>query len=187
MHFAVARRYAEGGRPAPRPSRDRRRRCAGRHPNLLGDPPVGDAPQRSASRAGLCRCPGPAAVRVRALFHLRRHHQLERCGDPQAQGIVHAHDYGELMLVQSAFFAAYFMCRRAGGRPRATRRLHARRRSSVLCLMAAGCLLFVPASAAWAARACFSPALFVLAAGITVIQVVANPLISPLGPPPDGP
>jgi len=48
--------------------------------------------------------------------------------------------------------------------------------------MAAGCLLFVPASAA-SLFAAFLAALFVLAAGITVIQVVANPLISLLGPP----
>jgi FHS family L-fucose permease-like MFS transporter len=48
-------------------------------------------------------------------------------------------------------------------------------------LMAGGCLLFVPASAAGLFGA-FLAALFVLAAGITVIQVVANPLISLLGP-----
>jgi FHS family L-fucose permease-like MFS transporter len=51
-----------------------------------------------------------------------------------------------------------------------------------LVLMAAGCLLFVPAAAA-GMFASFLAALFVLAAGITVVQVVANPLISLLGPP----
>ena len=51
-----------------------------------------------------------------------------------------------------------------------------------LLLMAAGCLLFIPASAA-GIFAAFLAALFILAAGITVIQVVANPLISFLGTP----
>ena len=43
------------------------------------------------------------------------------------------------------------------------------------------CLLFVPASAS-ASFGVFLFALFVLASGITVVQVVANPLISLLGP-----
>jgi FHS family L-fucose permease-like MFS transporter len=48
--------------------------------------------------------------------------------------------------------------------------------------MTAGCLLFIPASNS-SLFAVFLVALFVLAAGITVVQVVANPLISLLGPP----
>jgi FHS family L-fucose permease-like MFS transporter len=48
--------------------------------------------------------------------------------------------------------------------------------------MCIGCLLFVPASAA-ASFPVFLFALFVLAAGITVVQVVANPLIVLLGKP----
>jgi FHS family L-fucose permease-like MFS transporter len=51
-----------------------------------------------------------------------------------------------------------------------------------LVLMAAGCLLFVPAAETHVFIA-FLGALFVLAAGITTVQVVANPLISLLGPP----
>ena len=47
--------------------------------------------------------------------------------------------------------------------------------------MTAGCLLFVPASSS-SLFGLFLFALFVLAAGITVVQVVANPLISLLGP-----
>jgi len=51
-----------------------------------------------------------------------------------------------------------------------------------LLLMAGGCLLFIPAGLA-ALFALFLVALFVLAVGITVVQVVANPLISMLGSP----
>ncbi len=88
---------------------------------------------------------------------------------------------GEVMLVQSAFFAAYFLF----SVPAAVlvRRVGYMQGAVIgLLLMAAGCLLFVPASAA-GIFAAFLAALFVLAAGITVIQVVANPLISLLGPP----
>jgi MFS transporter, FHS family, L-fucose permease len=89
--------------------------------------------------------------------------------------------YGEVMLVQSAFFAAYLVV----SVPAAliVRRLGYMRTAVIgLLLMTAGCVLFVPASAS----GLFIPflgALFVLAAGITVVQVVANPLISMLGRP----
>ncbi len=51
-----------------------------------------------------------------------------------------------------------------------------------LLTMAAGCLLFLPAARS-AHFVAFLGALFVVAAGITIVQVVANPLISLLGPP----
>ena len=89
--------------------------------------------------------------------------------------------YGEAMLVQSAFFAAYFIV----SLPAAAilRRLGYMRTAVVgLLTMMAGCLLFVPASNA-GLFAAFLAALFVLASGITIVQVVANPLISMLGPP----
>jgi len=89
--------------------------------------------------------------------------------------------YHEAMLVQSAFFAAYFIM----SIPAAAlvRRIGYMRSASVgLLAMTAGCLLFVPASAS-GQFGVFLVALFVLAAGITTVQVVANPLISMLGPP----
>jgi MFS transporter, FHS family, L-fucose permease len=88
--------------------------------------------------------------------------------------------YGEVMLVQSAFFAAYFII----SIPAAAlvRRIGYMRSASVgLLTMTAGCLLFVPASSK-GLFGLFLVALFVLAAGITTVQVVANPLISMLGP-----
>src|SRR6202051_4048674 len=88
--------------------------------------------------------------------------------------------YGEVMLVQFAFFAAYFII----SIPAAAlvRRIGYMRSAAVgLLTMTAGCLLFVPASSN-GIFALFLLALFVLAAGITTVQVVANPLISMLGP-----
>lgn len=89
--------------------------------------------------------------------------------------------YAQAMLVQSAFFAAYFfvslpaaaIVRRAG---------YMRTAAFGLVTMTAGCLLFIPASTS-GMFGLFLFALFVLAAGITTVQVVANPLISLLGPP----
>ncbi|GAC1331520.1 MAG: L-fucose:H+ symporter permease [Steroidobacteraceae bacterium] len=88
--------------------------------------------------------------------------------------------YGEVMLVQSAFFAAYFiisipaaaLVRRIG---------YMRSAVAGLLTMTVGCLLFIPASS-HGLFALFLLALFVLASGITTVQVVANPLISMLGP-----
>jgi MFS transporter, FHS family, L-fucose permease len=89
-------------------------------------------------------------------------------------------NYREAMLVQSAFFAAYFfisipaaaIVRRIG---------YMRAAVAGLLLMTVGCLLFVPASLS-VVFGTFLFALFVLASGITIVQVVANPMISMLGP-----
>jgi FHS family L-fucose permease-like MFS transporter len=90
-------------------------------------------------------------------------------------------DHATAMLVQSAFFLAYALfsipaaaiVRKAG---------YMRTASIGLVTMTAGCLLFIPA-AGQASFGMFLFALFVLGAGITVVQVVANPLISALGHP----
>ena len=89
--------------------------------------------------------------------------------------------YAEAMLVQSAFFAAYFIV----SLPDASvvRRVGYMRTAVIgLLTMTVGCLLFVPASSS-GMFIMFLLALFVLAAGITIVQVVANPLISMLGNP----
>ena len=89
-------------------------------------------------------------------------------------------NYTQAMLVQSAFFAAYFAISIPGAA--LVKKLGYMRSAAVgLLTMMAGCLLFVPASAS-ATFAVFLMALFVLASGITVVQVVSNPLISLLGP-----
>src|ERR1700693_3017681 len=88
--------------------------------------------------------------------------------------------YGEVMLVQSAFFVAYFII----SIPAAAlvRRMGYMRSAVVgLLTMTVGCLLFIPASS-FGLFGLFLMALFVLASGITTVQVVANPLISMLGP-----
>jgi MFS transporter, FHS family, L-fucose permease len=89
-------------------------------------------------------------------------------------------NYSEVMLIQSAFFAAYFLISLPAA---AIVTCVGYMRAAVIGLtMTAGCLLFVPASSS-GQFATFLGALFVLAAGITIVQVVANLLISLLGKP----
>ena len=88
--------------------------------------------------------------------------------------------YTQAMLVQTAFFAAYAII----GLPGAAlvKRIGYMRGAVVgLLTMTAGCLLFIPASHT-AAYPAFLAALFVLAAGVVMVQIVTNPLISLLGP-----
>jgi MFS transporter, FHS family, L-fucose permease len=90
--------------------------------------------------------------------------------------------HADAMLVQSAFFVSYLIISLPAA---AVVRRFGYLRTAVIGLltMTAGCLLFVPASSAGTFVA-FLLALFVLGAGITTVQVVANPLISMLGAPP---
>jgi FHS family L-fucose permease-like MFS transporter len=88
--------------------------------------------------------------------------------------------YFQALLVQSAFFAAYFLISIPAA---AIVRKYGYMRTAAIGLvtMTAGCILFIPASQL-ATFGVFLLALFVLASGITIVQVVANPLISLLGP-----
>jgi FHS family L-fucose permease-like MFS transporter len=89
-------------------------------------------------------------------------------------------NYFQAMLVQSAFFAAYFFISIPGAA--LVKRVGYMRGAVIgLLTMMVGCLLFIPAAQS-ATFAVFLMALFVLASGITIVQVVANPLISVLGP-----
>ena len=87
--------------------------------------------------------------------------------------------YFEAMLIQFAFFAAYALVSMPGA---ALVKRFGYMRTAVIGLltMAAGCLLFIPAAKS-SLYAAFLGALFVLASGVVIVQVVANPLISMLG------
>lgn len=87
--------------------------------------------------------------------------------------------YTQAMLVQFCFFTAYLLI----GIPGAAlvKRIgYMRGAVAGLVTMLVGCLLFIPASST-ATYALFLFALFILAAGVVLVQIVANPLISLLG------
>lgn len=88
--------------------------------------------------------------------------------------------YTQAMLVQFCFFGAYFVVSMPAG---ALVKRIGFKRGIVTGLMVAGigCLLFYPA-ASLRIYSLFLGALFVLAAGITILQVSANPYVTALGP-----
>ncbi len=99
---------------------------------------------------------------------------------PKFKGLFHL-NYVEAMLVQSAFFLSYFLFSLPAGFLVAW--LGYMRTAVIgLLTMAVGAALFFPA-AKLGVFAAFLPALFIVAGGITVVQVVANPLVSLLGKP----
>ncbi len=90
-------------------------------------------------------------------------------------------NYTQAMLVQFCFFTAYLVIGIPGAR--LVKKIgYMRGAVAGLVTMMAGCLLFIPASQT-ATYALFLLALFVLASGVVIVQVVSNPLISLLGKP----
>jgi FHS family L-fucose permease-like MFS transporter len=90
-------------------------------------------------------------------------------------------NYTQAMLVQFCFFTAYAVVGIPGAR--LVKRIgYMRGAVAGLLAMMLGCLLFIPASR-FATYGLFLLALFVLASGVVIVQVVANPLISMLGKP----
>ncbi|MBY0511610.1 MAG: sugar MFS transporter [Rhodospirillaceae bacterium] len=87
--------------------------------------------------------------------------------------------YAEVMLTQFAFFLGYLVFSIPAGMLLA-RIGYLRAIVAGLVTMAAGCLLFSPAAAVGVYEG-FLAALFVMAAGITILQVAANPFIAILG------
>jgi len=99
---------------------------------------------------------------------------------PKLKGLFQL-SYAEVMLTQFAFFTAYFLCSLPAG-TLVARVGYVRGLVIGLGVMVAGALLFWVAAGSgvyWS----FLVALFVLAAGITILQVASNPLITTLGDP----
>jgi FHS family L-fucose permease-like MFS transporter len=88
--------------------------------------------------------------------------------------------YTQAMMVQFAFFTAYFVVSPSAGR--IVQRVGYKRGIVLgLGVAAAGCLLFYPAASV-RSYPLFLAALLVLASGITTLQVAANPFVAVLGP-----
>ena len=89
-------------------------------------------------------------------------------------------NYTRVMLINSAFFGSYFVFAIPSGK---LIELIGYKRTMVvgLLVMAVGALLFVPAANAPSFEL-FLAALIVLAAGVTALQVAANPYVTVLGP-----
>lgn len=88
-------------------------------------------------------------------------------------------NYTQAMLIQFCFFGAYFVVSIPAGRL-VSAIGYQKGIVTGLVLAACGCLLFLPAASAHL-YPIFLFALFVLAAGITILQVSANPFVTALG------
>ena len=99
---------------------------------------------------------------------------------PHLKAIFHL-NYAETMLIQFTFFSAYFLLSLPSAKIISAIGYH---RSIVLGLavMAGGALLFIPAASV-PSYGLFLGGLYVLASGITLLQVSANPYVAALGPP----
>ncbi len=90
-------------------------------------------------------------------------------------------NYTQSMLIQFCFFGAYFIVSLPAGA--LVKRISYKWGIVVGLLIAAiGCALFIPA-AAYRVYGLFLGALFILASGVTVLQVAANPYVTELGAP----
>jgi FHS family L-fucose permease-like MFS transporter len=90
-------------------------------------------------------------------------------------------NYTQSMLIQLCFFGAYFVVSLPAGA--LVKRISYKWGIVVGLLVAAiGCALFIPA-ASYRVYALFLGALFVLATGVTILQVAANPYVTELGAP----
>ena len=90
-------------------------------------------------------------------------------------------DYTQAMLVQFCFFGAYFMMSVPSGYY-VDKMGYKNGIITGLFIAGLGCLLFYPAAGAHS-YAFFLGAFFVLASGITLLQVAANPFVTVLGSP----
>jgi len=90
-------------------------------------------------------------------------------------------NYFEVMFVQFCFFSAYFVFAVPAGKL-VDRIGYKNSMVTGLCVMALGAFLFIPAANV-PSFGLFLAALVVLAAGITCLQVSANPFVAILGPP----
>src|SRR3954470_2442178 len=89
-------------------------------------------------------------------------------------------NYAEVMLVQFAFFSAYFVFSFPSGKIIDFFGYH-KAMISGLVTMGVGALMFVPAAAV-PSFPLFLAALITLAAGMTILQTSANPYVAVLGP-----
>ncbi|MBQ1541986.1 glucose/galactose MFS transporter [Caulobacter sp. CCUG 60055] len=141
----------------------------------------GAAASRSVDGAGAGRSAGWMAPLVTVLFFAWGFATvLIDTLIPKLKGLF-ALSYAEVMLTQFCFFLAYLVMSTPASML-INRIGYIRGLVAGLCIMAVGCLLFSPA-AALGVYPGFLAALFVMASGITILQVAANPLMATLGDP----
>ena len=142
-------------------------------PNTTGTAPLAAAPGTHAANTG------PLVIITILFFMWGLLTSLNDVLIPHLKAI-YTLNYVQAMLVQFCFFGAYFIVSLPAGA--LIRRLGYQKGAVTgLLIAAAGCALFYPA--ARGGYGLFLFAFFVLASGITILQVAANPYVTVLGPP----
>jgi FHS family L-fucose permease-like MFS transporter len=142
-------------------------------PNTPGTAPLAAVPATSTTNTG------PLVIVTILFFMWGLLTSLNDVLIPHLKAI-YTLNYLQAMLVQFCFFGAYFIVSLPAGA--LIRRLGYQKGAVTgLLIAAAGCALFYPA--AEKGYGLFLFAFFVLAAGITILQVAANPYVTVLGPP----
>ena len=137
-----------------------------------------DAGLNPAAQAGAGNNTGPLVIVTILFFMWGLLTSLNDVLIPHLKAI-YTLSYVQAMLVQFCFFGAYFIVSVPAG---ALIRRVGYQKGAVtgLLIAAAGCALFYPASNS--GYGLFLFAFFVLASGITILQVAANPYVTVLGP-----
>jgi FHS family L-fucose permease-like MFS transporter len=131
-----------------------------------------------AAQAGAANNTGPLVIVTILFFMWGLLTSLNDVLIPHLKAI-YTLSYVQAMLVQFCFFGAYFIVSVPAGA--LIRRLGYQKGAVAGLLVAAlGCALFYPASKS--GYGLFLFAFFVLASGITILQVAANPYVTVLGP-----
>jgi len=131
-----------------------------------------------AAQAGAANNTGPLVIVTILFFMWGLLTSLNDVLIPHLKAI-YTLSYVQAMLVQFCFFGAYFIVSVPAGA--LIRRVGYQTGAVIgLLIAAAGCALFYPASKS--GYGLFLFAFFVLASGITILQVAANPYVTVLGP-----
>ena len=139
-------------------------------------PSAASAPQQHAAAAGNT---GPLIIITILFFMWGLLTSLNDVLIPHLKS-VYTLTYVQAMLVQFCFFGAYFIVSLPAGM--LIKRVGYQNGAVTgLMIAAAGCALFYPAASS--GYALFLLAFFVLASGITILQVAANPYVTVLGEP----
>jgi len=147
---------------------------------MAGSAPVAAPVVRSSSEGTNTNYLAPLSVLTTLFFMWGFLTCLNDIIIPHLKGIFEL-NYAQAMMIQFAFFAAYFVMSLPSGA--IVKKVGYKTGIIIGLLVAAlGCFLFYPAAGA-RSYAMFLGALFVLASGITLLQVAANPFVAVLGKP----
>jgi FHS family L-fucose permease-like MFS transporter len=146
----------------------------------IGDRPIGDNPIGGGATIGGAPSYRPALILLASLFFMWGFATvLNDILVPHLKAVFQL-NYAQSLMIQFIFYLAYFLMSLPWAKLM-ERIGYKRSMVTGLVIMASGALAFIP-SARFGSFNLFLLALFVLASGITLLQVAANPYVAVIGP-----